>query len=109
MKRQATLDIPKKRLGKVAGDPVKSAELFKLVYINGSEQGITRKKSGKKFRYYKNGSQIKDQDVVSRINKLAIPPAWTNVWISDKANGHLQATGLDAINRKQYRYHPLWN
>ncbi|MBB4805912.1 DNA topoisomerase-1 [Chryseobacterium defluvii] len=52
---------------------------------------------------------IKDRDEISRINNLVIPPAWENVWICALENGHLQATGLDTKNRKQYRYHPLWN
>jgi DNA topoisomerase-1 len=52
---------------------------------------------------------IKDKSTLKRIRSLVIPPAWKNVWICQIAEGHLQATGLDARNRKQYRYHPLWN
>jgi DNA topoisomerase I len=51
---------------------------------------------------------IGDYDTLSRIKKLAIPPAWTDVWICPLANGHIQATGRDARGRKQYRYHPRW-
>jgi DNA topoisomerase-1 len=52
---------------------------------------------------------VTDPEALTRIKKLVIPPAWTNVWICSKANGHIQATGLDARNRKQYRYHHLWS
>jgi DNA topoisomerase-1 len=61
------------------------------------------------FAYFDaNGKRITDDDVVKRIQKLAIPPAWTDVWICPSAKGHLQATGRDARGRKQYRYHPKW-
>jgi len=52
---------------------------------------------------------IVNKDVLKRIKSLVIPPAWKNVWICAKENGHIQATGIDAANRKQYRYHPTWN
>ncbi len=61
------------------------------------------------FVYTLNGKKISDEATLMRIKKLVIPPAWTNVWICKDADGHLQATGLDVKNRKQYRYHPLWN
>ena len=54
------------------------------------------------------GKEIKDAGEIARINKLAIPPAYTDVWICPQRNGHLQATGRDARGRKQYRYHPRW-
>ncbi|MFN3021955.1 DNA topoisomerase IB [Chryseobacterium sp. TY3] len=66
-------------------------------------------KPGKKFVYFNGDEKIKDKEEIERINKLAIPPAWENVWICALKNGHLQATGIDAKQRKQYRYHPLWN
>jgi DNA topoisomerase-1 len=103
------IEIPKKSLEKVSDDPVKSARLFKLVYVYSEDDGITRKKSGKNFRYFLKGRKISDAVTLARIKKLAIPPAWKDVWISEKDNGHLQATGIDARHRKQYRYHPLWN
>ena len=91
-------------------DPVKSAKAVELVYTNDqTAEGITRKKYGKKFQYYLNGVRINDQEEITRINKLAIPPAWEHVWICALNNGHLQATGIDAKQRKQYRYHPVWN
>lgn len=91
-------------------DPVKSAKAVSLIYTTDQDQdGIYRRKSGKKFVYFNGDEKIKDKEEIERINKLAIPPAWENVWICALKNGHLQATGIDAKQRKQYRYHPLWN
>lgn len=98
------------KLVKIMEDPVKSAKAVNLIYTNDVENdGILRKKRGKKFTYFSEGNKIKDQEEIARFNSLAIPPAWENVWICALQNGHLQATGLDAKKRKQYRYHPLWN
>jgi DNA topoisomerase I len=94
-------DIPK--------DPVESAEVVGLRYVTDDIPGIQRKTSGKTFKYFDvDGKQIRDPNVIQRINSLAIPPAYTKVWICPFENGHLQATGRDAKGRKQYRYHPLW-
>ena len=91
-------------------DPVKSAKAVQLIYTSDNEyEGIERKKYGKKFHYYQDGKRITSAEEISRINKLVIPPAWENVWICALENGHLQATGIDAKKRKQYRYHPVWN
>lgn len=98
------------KIVRIMNDPEASASAVHLVYTTDAETaGITRKKTGKKYSYYKDGEKIKDKDEISRINKLVIPPAWENVWICALDNGHLQATGLDAKKRKQYRYHPLWS
>ncbi len=86
-----------------------AASLANLIYVNDTEPGIIRKKSGKGFSYQVQEKIIKEKPVIERITKLAIPPAWTGVWICVKENGHIQATGLDVKKRKQYRYHPLWN
>ncbi|WP_226064690.1 DNA topoisomerase IB [Kaistella polysaccharea] len=95
---------------KIMKDPVKSAKAVKLVYTNDSEiDGILRKKRGKNFFYFLGDERIKDKEELQRIKKLAIPPAWEDVWICALQNGHLQATGIDAKRRKQYRYHPVWN
>lgn len=67
--------------------------------------GLTRRRSGTGFTYRDDGATIRDDDVLDRIRRLAIPPAWTDVWICAWPNGHLQATGRDARGRKQYRYH----
>jgi DNA topoisomerase-1 len=69
--------------------------------------GITRRRSGRGFSYRdSDGRTIHDPETLSRIRSIAIPPAWTEVWICPSPNGHLQATGRDARGRKQYRYHP---
>ena len=72
--------------------------------------GIRRKRSGKGWSYSgPDGKLIRERDVLNRIRALAIPPAWTDVWISPLEDGHLQATGRDARGRKQYRYHRKWH
>lgn len=93
----------------ITKDYSRAAEVAKLVYVSDKEQGIIRIKKDKGFSYkFKNGI-LKDKKQLERINKLVLPPAWENVWICYYDNGHLQATGYDARNRKQYRYHALWN
>ena len=85
------------------------AQAAGLSYVDDSEPGFTRRKSGKGWGYRDlDGKPIKDPAVVERINKLAIPPAYTDVWISPDPNGHIQATGRDERGRKQYRYHAHW-
>jgi DNA topoisomerase-1 len=88
-------------------DPREAAESAGLVYVNDEEPGIRRERKGDAFVYLRpNGDPLKDETTLERIRKLAIPPAYTDVWICPRANGHLQATGRDARGRKQYRYHP---
>lgn len=71
--------------------------------------GIRRKRAGRGFFYLgRDGARVTDEKVLGRIRALAIPPAWTQVWICPHPNGHIQATGRDARGRKQYRYHPDW-
>jgi DNA topoisomerase-1 len=71
--------------------------------------GITRRRSGRGFSYRDaDGNVVRDRETLARIRSLAIPPAWTDVWICPYPNGHLQATGRDAKGRKQYRYHPRY-
>lgn len=101
--------IPLKKLEKIIGDPVKSAEAINLVYVNDAEPGIQRIKKGRSFAYIFRDKPLKDEKQIQRIQSLVLPPAWENVWICFLPNGHLQATGTDAKNRKQYRYHNLWN
>lgn len=80
-----------------------------LVYVNPDMPGIRRLKHGERFRYRDSkGQWLRDVDELSRIRMLAIPPAYTQVWICPLPNGHLQATGIDARGRKQYRYHADW-
>lgn len=81
-----------------------------LVYVSDDQPGITRRRSGKGFGYRApDGSAVRDQATLQRIRALAIPPAYTEVWICRHARGHLQATGRDARRRKQYRYHAQWS
>lgn len=88
-------------------DPRDAAESAGLRYVSDEEPGIRRRKAGKGFLYLApGGRRVEDEPTLSRIRSLAIPPAWTDVWICPRANGHLQATGRDAKGRKQYRYHP---
>ena len=80
-----------------------------LVYVSDEEPGLRRRKSGKHFVFFDtDGKRIRDEKVIARIRRLAIPPAYTDVWICSRENGHLQATGRDARGRKQYRYHAGW-
>src|SRR5690606_41483054 len=71
--------------------------------------GISRRKFRGKFRYFDaRGERITDLDEIKRLDSLAVPPAYTDVWICADPRGHLQATGRDARGRKQYRYHSRW-
>src|ERR671918_1183019 len=86
-----------------------SAEEAGLRYVSDQTPGITRRRSGRGFIYATaDGTTLRDPEVLARIRSLAVPPAWTDVWISPNPRGHLQATGRDARGRKQYRYHPQW-
>lgn len=77
-------------------------------FIHDNESGFTRVKKGKKFIYLDEGEEISSSEIVERINQLVIPPIWKDVWICKDKNGHLQVTGKDQSNRKQYIYHPEW-
>src|SRR3954467_8975000 len=90
--------------------PLQSAKIAGLRYVtNKTMPGIRRAGRGSHARYIDaDGRAVKDSETLGRIRSLAIPPAWTNVWICPHANGHLQATGRDARGRKQYRYHARW-
>ncbi len=100
--RAEVLDLP--------SDPVESAEEAGLRYVTDTGPGIRRRRAGRGFSYVGlDGQPIRDRRQVERIRSLAIPPAWTDVWISPTRKGHIQATGRDAKGRKQYRYHPRWH
>jgi len=93
----------------IVQDPHVTAEVAGLQYVSDDEPGFSRRKEGKSFAYFDwNGRKIIDKAHIERINALAIPPAYKNVWICPDPNGHIQATGLDERGRKQYRYHPKW-
>lgn len=105
-------DIPKishKKHLAVIADYEEAASMANLVYVTDTDIGIMRKRTGKGFTYQLREEKVKDKKILNRIKELAIPPAWEKVWICTKPNGHIQATGKDVKERKQYRYHPLWN
>lgn len=94
-------------LSEIAVDPRDAATEAGLRYVDDGMPGLTRRRSGKGFRYLDaKGAAIRDETTLARIRSLAIPPAYTDVWICPRRNGHIQATGRDAKGRKQYRYHP---
>jgi DNA topoisomerase I len=90
-------------------EPEHSAAQADLEYVSGRGDGIRRIKAGTHFQYTWNSSKVTSGKTLERIRKLAIPPAWTEVWICASDRGHLQATGFDVMGRKQYRYHTHWN
>src|SRR5688500_11073866 len=86
-----------------------AAKVPGLRYVNDAEPGIRRRPAGKGFVYTTpTGKRLRAKAELGRIKKLAIPPAWTDVWICASPNGLILATGRDAKSRKQYRYHPRW-
>jgi DNA topoisomerase I len=89
--------------------PPEAAAVAGLRYVSGAGAGIRRLRSGAAFRYLgPDGRAIRKHATLARIRALAIPPAWTGVWICPREDGHLQAWGRDARRRKQYRYHARW-
>jgi DNA topoisomerase-1 len=93
----------------LVSDPVESAQSAGLRYVSDTQPGIRRKRAGKGFVYIgPDGKPVRDAKELARIRSLAVPPAYTDVWICPSPNGHIQATGRDARGRKQYRYHPKW-
>jgi DNA topoisomerase-1 len=104
MKPAAPLDD-----GPDLSDPIAAAKAARLRYVSDKQPGITRRRSTDGFVYFNpDGSELTDEAELARIRKLAIPPAYEDVWICRFPNGHLQAVGRDARGRKQYRYHPRW-
>jgi DNA topoisomerase I len=102
-RKKKTVDV------KLPTDPEKSAEDAGLRYVSENQPGYTRKAKGEDFEYFDaEGKPIRDEQRLLRIKRLAIPPAWTDVWICPSANCHIQATGRDARRRKQYIYHERW-
>jgi len=90
-------------------DGPKAARAARLVYVSDETAGIRRRRSGSGFVYLDSrGQRVTAPATLSRIRALAVPPAWTQVWICPDSMGHLQATGRDARGRKQYRYHDEW-
>ena len=93
----------------VAQDPAAVAEEAGLRYVSDEQPGYTRKAKGDDFEYFDtDGKAIRDETRLLRIRRIAVPPAYKDVWICPSPNGHIQATGRDARGRKQYRYHERW-
>jgi DNA topoisomerase-1 len=106
---EKVIELSHKEFLKIDKDYSKAAKVADLIYVNDKEPGINRLKKGKGFVYICDSKPLKEKAEIERIRKLAIPPAWTNVWICPNVNGHIQATGFDIRGRKQYRYHAMWN
>ncbi len=106
---QSPDDIPDRAEGHTSPEAAEVAADAGLRYVLDTTPGIRRRRAGKGFSYRgPDGHFVRDARTLERIRSLAIPPAWTDVWICPDPRGHLQATGRDARGRKQYRYHPLW-
>jgi DNA topoisomerase-1 len=99
----------RKQAAEIVLNPEEAARAAGLRYVSDRQPGIHRVKHGEGFRFVgPDGKVLRDKAVLARIKSLVIPPAWTDVWITTSANGHLQCTGRDARGRKQSRYHPHW-
>src|SRR3954471_17881104 len=98
-----------KQNGAISDELLAAAKEAGLRYVSDQRPGYRRKSKGKHFEYFDTDEKpIRDEQRLLRIKRLAIPPAWTDVWICPSPNGHIQATGRDARRRKQYRYHERW-
>ena len=103
------MGMPKHRRPTVVTDPVEAARLAGLRYVSDRQPGLARRERRGGFVYVDaSGRRVRDPATLDRIRRLAIPPAWRDVWICPLAHGHLQAVGRDARGRKQYRYHARW-
>jgi DNA topoisomerase I len=92
-----------------SSEPQGAAKAAGLRYVSDAEPGFSRQRTRTGFRYLSAaGKAVRDPQTLARIRRLVIPPAWEDVWICVREDGHLQATGRDARGRKQYRYHPRW-
>jgi DNA topoisomerase I len=101
--------IVRRKVSEVVTDPVEAAQEAGLRYVSDQQPGYTRKRKGQSFQYFDtHGKLIQDESRLLRIRRLAIPPAYRDVWICPISNGHIQATGRDDRGRKQYRYHERW-
>lgn len=105
---EKTIELSHKEFLRLDKDYIRAAKAADLTYVSDKDPGINRLRKGKGFVYIYDSKPLKDKAQLERIRKLAIPPAWTNVWICSRENGHIQATGFDLRKRKQYRYHQLW-
>ena len=101
------IKLSRRKLKSITSDNKKSAKAAELVYVSDQDEGIRREKKGDAFIYLYKGEEV-EEETMWRVKRLVLPPAWENVWICPDPSGHLQATGIDARGRKQYKYHPLW-
>lgn len=103
---RTTVPQPQQEIAATA-EPEQAAAAVGLHYVSDARPGFRRRRAGRSFSYLtQDGARLADPVAIKRIRKLAIPPAWTDVWICPLADGHLQATGRDDRGRKQYKYHP---
>jgi DNA topoisomerase-1 len=94
---------------KIGAESVEAAEDAGLRYVSDEQAGFSRQRKSEEFEYFDTkGKPIHDEQRLLRIKRVAVPPAWSDVWICPSPNGHIQATGRDARGRKQYRYHERW-
>ena len=101
--------MPRVARRRIITDPVESARQAGLTYVTEGRPGLTRRRAGRGFVYRDaEGRRVRAGATLARIRALAIPPAWTDVWIAPSPQGHIQALGRDARGRKQYRYHARW-
>jgi DNA topoisomerase-1 len=109
MARHNNADSASRPTQVAVADPPLTAKAAGLRYVSDDKPGIAREPAKDGFRYRgADGKLVRDNETLARIKSLAVPPAWTDVWICPWDNGHIQATGRDARKRKQYRYHPRW-
>jgi DNA topoisomerase I len=107
--KKTELENDKSAESKIIQESIEAAEEAGLRYVSDDQPGYTRKPKGDDFEYFDtDGKAIRDEQRLLRIKRLAIPPAYTDVWICPSPNGHIQSTGRDARGRKQYRYHERW-
>jgi DNA topoisomerase I len=109
--KSASVRQEKKKIAQleIVTEPAAAAEEAGLRYVSDDQPGYSRKRNGDGFEYFDTqGKLIRDEQRILRINRLAIPPAYRDVWICPSPNGHIQATGRDDRGRKQYRYHERW-
>ena len=99
-----------RKFERIQRDPQLTAKAIGLRYVSDTIPGLSRQRRGKGFGYVApDGATCRDKITLQRIQRMVLPPAWENVWICPDETGHLQATGIDAKGRKQYRYHEDWN
>lgn len=106
---QQEVKLTRRKIRSILRNPEKSAKAVDLVYVSDKQPGIIRIRDDDHFVYFFGDQIITEEYTLARIKKLALPPAWENVWICASENGHLQATGIDSKGRKQYKYHSNWN